>query len=152
MKVSHPGARLASRSASIATTIACARPGGRAPIEPGPDELHGVLVLMLTLSAPGGEERPHVVLRPDPSSDREWGERDTRLRSSDDVEHRSAPLVRGRDVEERDLVRARLVVARGAFDGVTRVAERHEAHPLHDPPVLHVEARDHAFREHRSTV
>ena len=56
---------------------------------------------------------------------------------------------RGRDVEEHQLGGALRVVAGGGLDGVARVAQRHEAHALHDPAAVDVEAGDDALRQHQ---
>ena len=54
-------------------------------------------------------------------------------------------LVRGRDVEEHELVGALGVVALGQLDRVARVAQADEVGALHDAPLVDVEARDHAL-------
>src|SRR2546425_6504578 len=52
---------------------------------------------------------------------------------------RSALLLRGRDVEEGELVGALGVVARGRLDRVARVGQIDEAHALHHAPALRSE-------------
>ena len=56
-------------------------------------------------------------------------------------------LVRGGDVEEHELVGAFGVVALGELDRVTRVAQADEVGALHDPPLVDVEAGDHALQD-----
>jgi len=53
--------------------------------------------------------------------------------------------VRGRDIEEDELVGALRVVRERGLDRVARVAQVHEADTLDDPAVLDVEARDDAL-------
>ena len=47
------------------------------------------------------------------------------------------------------LVGAVAVVDDGLLNRIARVAQVHEVDALHDPPVLHVEAGNHPFGEHR---
>ena len=93
------------------------------------------------------EQEPDVVDRADPAAD---GQRhvDALRRPAHDVEHDRAVFVGRRDVEEDELVGALRVVCEGRLDGVTRVAQVHEAHALDDAAVLDVEARDDPFRQH----
>jgi len=58
--------------------------------------------LMLTFSAPPAAP-PHVLQRPNPTADRKRDE-DSLGYPADDVNHDAAPLVRGGDVVEDDLV------------------------------------------------
>ena len=100
------------------------------------------------LVGPGREQRAHVVLGADAAADRERHE-DRVGRARDDVEQRAAPLVRGGDVEERDLVGAGEVVARARTrPGRPRRASPTKRTPLTTRPSLHVQARDDALREH----
>src|SRR5256884_4620731 len=69
-------------------------------------------------------------------------------RAPRDLEHDLAGLVRGRDVEEDELVGALRVIRERGFDRVARVAQVHEAHALDDATVLDVETRDDPLREH----
>src|SRR5205807_10660461 len=64
-------------------------------------------------------------------------------------DERRAALGRGRDVEEADLVGALRVVGGGLLDRIAGVAQREEVGALHDPAVLHVEARDDPAGQHR---
>src|SRR4029079_609583 len=68
--------------------------------------------------------------------------------------HRGGPaLVRGRDVEEGQLVGALDVVGGGQLDGGTGVAELLEVDALDHPATVDVEARDHAHGErHRAPL
>ena len=95
----------------------------------------------------GREQSPNVVLGAYSAADRERNE-DCVGRARDDFEQRASALVRGRDVEKRDLVGPGEVVAARALDGVAGVAKADEAHALDDPPVTYVQARDDALREH----
>jgi hypothetical protein len=56
--------------------------------------------------------------------------------------------VRGRDVEEHQLVAALLLVAHRQLDRVAGVADVHEVRALDHAALVHVEARDHALEEH----
>ena len=105
-------------------------------------------VLSETLSAPARSKRPHVLQAPEPAAD---GQRqvDRLRRPPHDVEHRGAPLVGRRDVEEDELVRALPVVGDRRLDRIARVGEIEEPHALDDAAVLDVEARDHAPGQHR---
>ena len=64
--------------------------------------------------------------------------------------HGLALLVRGRYVEEDDLVGSLLLVAHGQLDRVPGVAQVHELHALDHAPLVHVEAGDHASQQHQS--
>ena len=61
-----------------------------------------------------------------------------------DVEQDAAVLVAGGDVEEAELVGARLVVGDGALDRIAGVAQVDEVDALDDAAVLDVEAGDDA--------
>src|SRR6185503_15794351 len=97
----------------------------------------------------GPEERAHVVERPDAAADGERHE-DAIGGARDDIQDDRALLVRGGDVEERQLVGALRVVALRDLDRIAGVAELDEAHALDDAPALHVEAGDDAAREHQA--
>src|SRR5207302_4284662 len=86
----------------------------------------------------------------DPAADRE---RDLQLlgRALDQLEQRPAPFERRRDVEEDELVRAQVGIARRELDRVAHVAKLLEADALHDAAVRDVEAGDHAALDHAST-
>ena len=65
---------------------------------------------------------------------------------------RLAPLVRGRDVEEHELVGALAVVVRGQLHRVAGVADVEEFDALDDAAAVHVQAGDHALEVHVPTV
>ena len=65
-----------------------------------------------------------------------------------DVEHRRALLVGRGDVEEDELVGARLVVDGGQLDRIAGVAQVHEVDAFDDAPLVDVEARDDALHQH----
>src|SRR5574341_362912 len=69
-------------------------------------------------------------------------------RPPDDVQHDRAPLVRGRDVEEDQLVRVLLVVGDGCRHGIAGVRQVDEPDALDDAAVLDVEAGDDALGQH----
>jgi hypothetical protein len=97
----------------------------------------------------GLEQRAHVLFGAYPAAD---GERHECLlgRCTDDVENRAAVLVARRDVEERQLVGAFAVVARGALHGIAGIAQADELDAFDDAPAFDVEARDDALGEHVS--
>jgi hypothetical protein len=95
----------------------------------------------------GVEQRADVVDRVDAAAD---GERDEHL-VGDRLDHlveQAARLDARADVEERELVRALLVVAARDLDRVARVAQVDELDALDDAPGGDVEAGDDALREH----
>lgn len=96
------------------------------------------------------ERRVHVVGGADAASD---GQRhkDPLCGLPHEVEDRPAGLLRGGDVQERDLVGAFLGVLLGEVGRVTYVLEMDEALSLDDLPVLNVEAGDDALREQVSS-
>jgi len=57
--------------------------------------------------------------------------------------------VAGRDVEEHEFIRSLGLVAGGDGDGVAGIDEIEEPRPLHDPPLVHVEAGDDPLGEHQ---
>ena len=67
---------------------------------------------------------------------------------SHNVEKRVASLERGGDVQEHELVRARVRVRLAELDGVPDVAELLEADALDDAPAGHVEAGDQTREGH----
>ena len=69
-----------------------------------------------------------------------------------ELDDRRAALVRGGDVEEHELVRARLVVEGRELDRVTRLAQLEKARALDDTPGVHVEAGDHALQLHSAAI
>src|SRR5439155_471066 len=77
-------------------------------------------------------------------------DRDVLGDASRDVERRSARLDRRVDVEEHELVGARVRVRRAELDGIADVAELRKADALDDAAVSHVEARDQTRERHRS--
>jgi hypothetical protein len=56
--------------------------------------------------------------------------------------------VRGRDVEEHQLVGPLDVVREGGLDRIAGVAQVDEPHALDDATILHVEAGDDALGQH----
>jgi len=69
-----------------------------------------------------------------------------------DIDNRAPPLVRSGDVQEHQLVRSLAVVKRRQLHRVPGVAEIEKIRPFHHPPVFHVQAGDHTFCEHGSSV
>src|SRR5699024_10138879 len=63
--------------------------------------------------------------------------------SVDDLQRRAAPLCRGGDVQERELVRALGVIDSRHLDRVPRVGKVDEVDPLDHPAGVHVETRNH---------
>ena len=99
----------------------------------------------------GVEHGLGVVRRADPAADHE---RDEHVvggppRQLDD---RLAPLVRGGDVEEHQLVGALGVVASGQLHRVAGVAQADEVGPLDHPALVHVETGDDALQGHAARV
>src|SRR5207245_7781160 len=81
------------------------------------------------------------------------GERDLerRRRATHELD-RGRPAVDGRGhVEEDELVRTEIGVARRELDGIADVAQTLEADALDDAAAVDVEARDQAALDHRST-
>ena len=102
---------------------------------------------METLSAPGHQELPDVLQRPDAAPDGQRHE-DLLGRSSDHVQD-DVPLVGGRgDVQKRQLVGPLPVIERGVLHGVPGVGQVDEIDPLDDPPVFHVQARYDSLGQH----
>src|SRR5437867_249064 len=110
----------------------------------GPFEGGGV---QRDLVGAGAQQAPRVVDRAAAAADRQRHV-DPFGRAAHDVEHRLARLVRGRDVEEDELVGALGVVRERGLDRVAGVAQIHELHALDDAAVLHVEARHHSLGQH----
>ena len=95
----------------------------------------------------GVEDGLGVGDRPDAAADRERDE-DVVGGSPGERDDRVAPLVRGGDVEEDELVCALGVVALGELDRVARVAQADEVGSLDHPPTIDVQARDDAPKCH----
>ena len=112
--------RTAHFLASIAATMHCAPKCADASSKRS--GLVTPAVLMLTLSAPGVEQRADVVHRGDAAAD---GQRDEHLRGHrlDHVVQQAAVLDARADVEEREFVGALLVVAARDFDRIAGVAQ-----------------------------
>ena len=94
-----------------------------------------------------GPQQPVDVLHgADPAAD---GQRDEHLlrRPRDDLQRGGPALVRGRDVEEGQLVGALGVVHLGELDRVAGVAQLLEVDALDDPAGVDVEAGDDPDRE-----
>ena len=73
-------------------------------------------------------------------------------RSPREPRDRVAPLVRGRDVEEHELVGTLAIVVRGELDGISGVADIDEFDALDDATGVDVEAGNHALEVHPPTV
>ena len=101
------------------------------------------------LVGPGPQERPGILEAGDAAADRE---RDRQFGGGalDQLENRPAPLQRGGDVEEHELVGAELRVARRELDRLAHLAQVDEVDALDDPPAGDVEAGDHALLDHAS--
>jgi hypothetical protein len=87
----------------------------------------------------------------DPSADRERDE-DVVRGAPGQLDHGVAVLVRGRDVQEDQLVGALGVVALRELDRVARVAQVDEVRALDDPTGVDVQARDDALEVHRVSL
>ena len=96
------------------------------------------------LVASGEQEVADIVKDLDASTHGERHE-DLLRRAAHDIEDDAALLMRGRDVEERELVRALLVVDLRYLDGVACIAQVHEAYAFYYPPCFHVKAGYDAF-------
>src|SRR5690606_8271387 len=97
------------------------------------------------LGGAGLQEPVHVRHRPHPAAD---GQRDgDRLNGTAHRLVRGCPLLHRRgDVEDGELVRARLLVGGGQLHRVAGVPQVAEPHPLDHPPRGHVQAGDHPDR------
>ena len=100
------------------------------------------------LVGPGVEHGLGVLDRADAAADRERDEHVVGA-APGQLGHGLAPLVRGGDVEEDDLVGALVLVARGQLDRVAGVADVHELDALDHAALVHVEAGDHALEQHQ---
>ncbi len=96
------------------------------------------------LVGPCVQEVAHVLARAHATADRER-HRDRARAPLDHREERAPRLVARGDVEEGDLVRALLAVARGELHRIAGVAQPDEVHAFDDAPFLDVEARDDAL-------
>ena len=99
------------------------------------------------LVCPRIKQAAHVVHRAQTTA---HCERDKDLGSHrlDDVEDDVAPVRCGRDIQEREFVRALFVVAPSDFYRVSGIAQSDEIHTFDDPASGHVEARNDAFGQH----
>ena len=86
--------------------------------------------------------------RADPATDRERDE-DVVGRPPRQLDHRLALVGRRSDIEEHELVGAGAVVSAGQLDRVSGIAQVDEPDALHDPPAIHVQARDDPFVVHQ---
>ena len=133
--------------ASIATTTHCEpKTSASSPISSGRASADGV---DRDLVGAGVEHRLGVGDRADAAADRERDE-DVVGGPAGELDDRLAPLVRGGDVEEDELVGALGVVALGELDRVAGVAQVDEVGALDDPPGVDVEAGDDPLQRHRS--
>ena len=99
------------------------------------------------LVGPGVEHPSDIGYGADAAADGERDE-DGVGGAAHDLGHRGAALVRGRDVEEDELVGAGLVVDERLLHGVARVAEVDEVHAFDDAAVVDVQAGDDALGQH----
>ena len=102
------------------------------------------------LVGPGVQKLTHVAPLAN-SAAHGQGNRDGRGGAVDEVEQRSSVLVRRRDIEEGDLIRATGAVALGGLDRVTCITQAHEVDPLHDAPFLDVETGDDSLGQHQAS-
>ena len=93
----------------------------------------------------GVEQAADVVDRAHAAADRQRDE-DLRRYIFDYRQDEIAPVAAGRDVEERKLVRALLVVAPRDFHRIAGIAEADEVHPLDHTPGGNVKAGNDALR------
>ena len=142
----HLEAAGAPARASIASTTAC-EPKRRAICSTSAGSFTAA-VLTATLSAPA---RSSTSASPEAAHAAADGERQVDgLRHAPHHLDHDRPRVRGGgDVEEHQLVGPAGVVADGRLDGIARVAQRHEAHALHDAAAVDVEAGDEPLGEHQ---
>ena len=87
----------------------------------------------------GLQDAPEVFHGLDAAADAE-GDEDLFGDPAGVVEHQVALLVRGRDVQKDQFVRALRVVQRGPLDGVAGIAQVEEVGAFDDAPVLDVQA------------
>ena len=64
------------------------------------------------------------------------------------VEHDVAPFVAGRDVQEDQLVGPFVLIPGSHLHRIAGIAQVDEVRPLHDPPPVHVQTRNHALGKH----
>ena len=143
VKISHfPGPTVL---ASMATTMHCDPKRSAASATTSGSAT--AAELKLTLSAPGQQQRAHVLGRADPAAD---GQRHEALLggAGDEVEHRAAVVVGRHDVEKAELVRAGGVIGLCGLDRVAGVDQVDEVDALDDAAVGHVKAGDDAGLEH----
>jgi hypothetical protein len=96
-------------------------------------------LLIATLSAPASSKSARILGRTDAAADRERHEADGGG-ARDDIEDRTAILVRGGDVEEAEFVGAGRVIDLGLFHRIARIGQIEELHALHHAPAGDVEA------------
>ena len=135
----------ATRLASMATTMHCA-PNFSAAARTRLAILHRRRIDRDLVGA-GFEQSAHVVDAAHAAAD---GQRHEAAlgRAGDHVEDRAALLVAGGDVEEAELVGARLVVSGGGLDRIAGVAQIDEVDALDDAAVFDVEAGYDADLQH----
>ena len=100
------------------------------------------------------KHRVHIFDRPNAAAD---GERHETLSGGafDHINHRSAAMRAGGDVEKDHLIGALLIVAEGEIDGIADFPQPAffgpaELHAARHFSIMHVKARNHAFGEHRN--
>ena len=92
----------------------------------------------------GAQRRAHVFHGPHPAPYRE-GNKDGIGDRAHHGQGRRTPLVRGRDIEEDELVRPFAVVDHRLFYRIARITQVDEADALDDPALFNVEAGDDSF-------
>ena len=135
----------APRRASIATITACAPK--LAPISPISSGRAIAAELMLTLSAPALKTAAasSAVRMPPPTVK---GTKSFARRAPHSIEQRTAALVRGRDVEQHDLVGARRRMAMRQLRRVARVDDVDKLHALHNAPAAHIQTGNNSLGQH----
>ncbi len=97
------------------------------------------------------QQKPaHVGGRADAAADRQR-QKDARRGLRNDVEDRIAVLVACGYIEEGQFIGTSRIIECRLFHRITGIPERDEIDTLHDPPVLHVQAGDHAQLQHGDT-
>jgi hypothetical protein len=93
------------------------------------------------------QERAHILGRAHPAA---HGERDKALfgGAAHHVEHGAAVLMRGVNVEETQLIRARRIIGAGGIDRIARVTQVDEIDALDHAAIGHVETGNDTGLEH----
>ena len=79
----------------------------------------------------------HIIHRSNTTAD---GQRDVALlcRSAHHVKHRAAVFMRCMYIKETDFISASRIIGARGIHRIPRVAQIHEIHPFHDPPIGHI--------------